>query len=284
MAITAIVPVKALVDAKSRLSGQLGSIERRALVTWMLGRVLEACLGADAVDRVLVVAGDLEAAAAATRPGVEVLVEPLPGLARALETADHAARQASATLIVPADLPLATATDLDAVCSAGTAVVVAPARDGGTGALLRRPPDVVRPAFGPGSAEAHLRAAAVARVRALRLDLPNLALDVDTFCDLQLLWGEGGAAAIAREAFSSGRLALPPDQRGARMPQGTVKHFDIKTHTGTVLLDDQEELPFDTETFAASGLIELRLGQRVRFEIDEDAGGRRLRQLQIVSL
>ncbi|MGH8907561.1 MAG: cold-shock protein [Egibacteraceae bacterium] len=68
------------------------------------------------------------------------------------------------------------------------------------------------------------------------------------------------------------------------MPQGTVKHFDIETYTGTVLLDNQEELPFDAQTFAASGLIELRLGQRVRFEIDEGAGGRHLRQLQLVSL
>ncbi|MGH8896548.1 MAG: cold-shock protein [Egibacteraceae bacterium] len=68
------------------------------------------------------------------------------------------------------------------------------------------------------------------------------------------------------------------------MPQGTVKHFDIETHTGTVLLDNQEELPFDAETFAASGLIELRLGQRVRFEIVQAAGGRQIRQLNLVSL
>jgi cold shock CspA family protein len=68
------------------------------------------------------------------------------------------------------------------------------------------------------------------------------------------------------------------------MPQGTVRHFDVETHTGSVLLDDQEELAFDAETFAASGLIELRLGQRVRLEISEDAGGRRVRELQIVSL
>jgi cold shock CspA family protein len=68
------------------------------------------------------------------------------------------------------------------------------------------------------------------------------------------------------------------------MPQGTVKHFDIRTWTGTVLLDNQEELPFDAETFANSGLIELRLGQRVRFEIVQDTGGRRVQQLNLVSL
>ncbi|MGH8905036.1 MAG: 2-phospho-L-lactate guanylyltransferase [Egibacteraceae bacterium] len=187
MAVTAIVPVKALAHAKSRLSGHLDGAERRALVTWMLGRVLDACLGAAAVDRVLVVAGDPEAAAVAARPGVEVLIEPSPGLLRALEAADQAAGGASATLVVPADLPLATPADLDAVCAAGAAVVVVPTRDGGTGALLRRPPRVIRPAFGPASSAAHLRAAAAARVPALRLNLPNLALDVDTPHDLQLV-------------------------------------------------------------------------------------------------
>jgi 2-phospho-L-lactate guanylyltransferase len=68
------------------------------------------------------------------------------------------------------------------------------------------------------------------------------------------------------------------------MPQGTVKHFDVETATGTVLLDDQVELSFDAETFAASGLRELRLGQRVRFEIDRDGDPPRLRDLNIVSL
>ncbi len=68
------------------------------------------------------------------------------------------------------------------------------------------------------------------------------------------------------------------------MPQGTVKHFDIETHTGTVLLDNQEEVPIDAETFAASGLIELRLGQRVRFRLETDDDRRRVRDLTIVSL
>jgi cold shock CspA family protein len=63
-----------------------------------------------------------------------------------------------------------------------------------------------------------------------------------------------------------------------------VKHFDIDTSTGTVLLDNQDELPIDAETFAASGLLELRLGQRVRFDLDTDGDTARVRSLQLVSL
>ncbi|MDQ3528847.1 MAG: hypothetical protein M3425_02675 [Actinomycetota bacterium] len=68
------------------------------------------------------------------------------------------------------------------------------------------------------------------------------------------------------------------------MPQGTVKYFNIETNTGTVLTDDQTELPVDAETFAASGLLELRLGQRVRFTVHGDGANRRVRDLTIASL
>lgn len=67
------------------------------------------------------------------------------------------------------------------------------------------------------------------------------------------------------------------------MPQGTIKHFDILTNSGTILLDDQSELPVPAETFAASGLIELRLGQRVRFDVEGDGDQREVRNLTIVS-
>lgn len=68
------------------------------------------------------------------------------------------------------------------------------------------------------------------------------------------------------------------------MPQGTVKAFDPQSGSGTVVLDDQTELPFDRTTFMASGLLELRLGQRVRFRLEEDGDARAVRDLQLVSL
>lgn len=67
------------------------------------------------------------------------------------------------------------------------------------------------------------------------------------------------------------------------MAQGTIKEFDLTTRSGVVALDNQEELPIDAETFAASGLLELRLGQRVRFSIEGDGDSRRVRDLDLVS-
>jgi cold shock CspA family protein len=65
------------------------------------------------------------------------------------------------------------------------------------------------------------------------------------------------------------------------MPQGTIKSFDPESKSGTLVTDDQRELRFDTDTFMASGLEELRLGQRVRFELSGDGG--RIRGLNLVS-
>lgn len=52
--------------------------------------------------------------------------------------------------------------------------------------------------------------------------------------------------------------------------QGTVKAFDARTRSGSVLLDDGTELPFGTEAFAAGGLRLLRFGQRVNLALDGD--------------
>ena len=67
------------------------------------------------------------------------------------------------------------------------------------------------------------------------------------------------------------------------MPQGTIKSFDPESRAGTLVLDDQTELPFDTQTFQASGLEELRIGQRVRFKLDSEGDQRRVRNLDLVS-
>lgn len=54
------------------------------------------------------------------------------------------------------------------------------------------------------------------------------------------------------------------------MPQGTVKSFDPITKTAVVLDDALNEVLVDRDAFWASGLRELRLGQRVRFELEAE--------------
>ena len=204
--VTAVVPLKAMGRAKSRLASDLDEHNRRDLAAWMCARVVEAVRGAPSVAGVLVVAGDSHARDVAATLGVPALLVTEPGLLRALEAADDALRGRGATLVVAADLPLATTGDVEQVCRAGAqgrAVVVAPTADGGTGALLRRPPDIMRTAYGAGSAAAHLRLADEAGVAANRLDVPGLALDVDTAEDL----AEAGRRSAAVRRWLTGRAA-----------------------------------------------------------------------------
>lgn len=69
------------------------------------------------------------------------------------------------------------------------------------------------------------------------------------------------------------------------MPQGTVKRYDSSTRTA-VLLDDQlVQLDVSREAIAASGLLDLRLGQRVRYELEDGPdGATRVTNLHIVTL
>ena len=63
--------------------------------------------------------------------------------------------------------------------------------------------------------------------------------------------------------------------------QGTVKEFSEETRSGTVLLDDGTELALPAEAFSKSGLRKLVLGQRVRFELDDE---RRITSVNIATL
>ncbi len=89
-------------------------------------------------------------------------------------------------------------------------MTIVPDRHGtGTNALLLSPPDVIEPAFGPGSRERHEELAAAAGVPCSVEELPTLALDVDTAEDLialrQALADRRGGAAHTRGMLS--RLA-----------------------------------------------------------------------------
>ncbi len=50
--------------------------------------------------------------------------------------------------------------------------------------------------------------------------------------------------------------------------QATVRVFDPATRAGSVLLDDGTPIDFAAAAFDAGGLRLLRLGQRVRLDVD----------------
>lgn len=184
MELHAIVPVKALDRAKSRLASALTPAERRRLVREMFERVL-AALAAAPVRVTWVVSPDAEVLALAATWGARPLAEGPSELNAALEQARGAARAAGATalIVVPADVPLVRPADIAAIAGLltdGADVVLAPDAAGtGTNGLALRA-DVALPfRFGGDSAALHLRAAAARGLVTRLYRAPGLALDVD---------------------------------------------------------------------------------------------------------
>lgn len=68
------------------------------------------------------------------------------------------------------------------------------------------------------------------------------------------------------------------------MAQGTIKVYDDQERTGSLLMEDRTEVAIDAVSVEGSGLRSLRLGQRVRFDLVDEAGGKVARNLQIVTL
>jgi 2-phospho-L-lactate guanylyltransferase len=190
MTTIAVLPIKSLDEAKSRLRDHLDPTPRRALVEAMFSDVLVALRRAKLVDQVLVVSSDHGAQRIAGGYGAMVLEEEDHGhshaagrgVARALELG------IDRVLMVPGDCPLLDPRELDALIArpvGSPSVLIVPDRHGtGTNALLLTPPDAMEPSFGPGSHERHTRTAAAAGIEAHSVSMPSLALDIDTPEDL----------------------------------------------------------------------------------------------------
>jgi len=202
LTVWAIVPVKPLRRAKSRLASVLSKEDRLELSQRMLTHTLEVLGEIPSIERTLVVSRDSRALALARKLGARTVTERgSPQLNRALVRATLVARRynVSAVLVLPADLPLLTREDIESLIARGSdppVVVIAPdRRRSGTNALLSSPPGLIEYAFGPQSFPHHLEHARAAGVRLEVCELPSLALDVDMPEDLLRLESERPAAA-----------------------------------------------------------------------------------------
>ncbi|MCY3647115.1 MAG: 2-phospho-L-lactate guanylyltransferase [Chloroflexi bacterium] len=196
MPTTVLIPVNRLDRAKGRLADLLAPQERAEVVRRSLAAVLAAVEGAGMVAVVLT---SDEAVEAEVPEGVRVLGEDpeLRGLSAQIEQAAEELG-VDELLILHADLPLVTAEALrDLVTQAPeapSATLVRPA-DGGTNAMLLRPPGRFPLAYGRGSGDLHEAAAREAGLAVRRADAPPLALDLDTPSDVRALLSTAGGRA-----------------------------------------------------------------------------------------
>jgi 2-phospho-L-lactate guanylyltransferase len=216
----AVVPVKRLADSKSRLLPDLSRRELEALALAMAEDVLAALLATPEIERVAVATPDARVADAARELGAEALLGPDPGLNEAVEAAAaklHLADDAP-LLVVLGDVAAADPAELSQLFAEldtmppGPAAVMAPSRDGGTCALLRRPHDAFPARFGRGSAPRHRDAARAAGVELRELDLRSLALDLDCADDVEQFVEEETGGPRTRALL--GQLGWAPAHEG----------------------------------------------------------------------
>ena len=181
--LAAVVPLKAT-EAKSRLAGVLDAAGRDALARQMLEHVLATLREAGLRD--------VEVANAEQELNADVTAA-----ARSVQD-----RGATELLLVMADLPYLAASDIAAMVEASrkSPVVIAEAKDGGTNALLLRPPTVLEFAFATArpSAQFHADHARSVGIEPQFVRRPGLARDIDTPDDLAALVSDHPAYRVFR--------------------------------------------------------------------------------------
>jgi 2-phospho-L-lactate guanylyltransferase len=193
-----LVPVKNLANAKQRLASLLDQSTRTELAQAMLFDVLEAVSQCKSRSEVGLVTTDVFAIKLGRHFGFQVIPDHANSgetHAIAMATQFCEAHGSKSTLVIPGDIPLIQASELDQILDAAPdeGSVIVPAADGrGTNAILRRPVGLFPLHFGNDSFKPHLAAARATNKPCVVISLPGIALDVDNPSDLKQLASEPG--------------------------------------------------------------------------------------------
>lgn len=213
--IIAIIPVKKFENSKTRLSSMLDVQERVRLSELMLEDTLAALGRARTLSEIAVVSADRRAAEIASKHGATLLAQERDsGVNSAVALADlHAEKKgADATVVIPQDLPLLGAADMEGICAMaqGRCIVICPSlRYDGTNVLLRMPPQVIATSYDNNSYEAHVRSARQAGAAVHVAKLERLMFDIDTPEDARQLAAMQGEKieAKATAAFLKAKIS-----------------------------------------------------------------------------
>jgi len=203
-----LIPVKSLANAKQRLASLLDQPTRTKLAQAMLFDVLETLGSWQSRPEVGVVTSDPFAVELARRFEFQIIPDNANrSETDAIEMATRfcEARGVDSTLVIPGDIPLIQVHELEQILQAAPdeGSVLVPAADGrGTNAAWRRPAGLFPLRFGNDSFKPHLAAARATQKPCVVLQLPGIALDIDSPADLRQLAeapGETRAQRLARQ-------------------------------------------------------------------------------------
>jgi 2-phospho-L-lactate/phosphoenolpyruvate guanylyltransferase len=221
----AIVPIKTFDAAKQRLANVLAADERRRLMLAMARDVLTALARSERLAGILIVSRTAEADALAQAFGTERFAEsPEADLSEALTQAcDHltARLHARAAMIVPADVPLITPGEIDAVLADHVEVTVIPDDEHvGTNGLVCTLPRRIPFLFDGRSFKPHVEAAFAAGIVPRVVPGTRFELDIDTPADLRVLLAREPASQTAIYLHRSGIARRLMQSAAGQLPGG----------------------------------------------------------------
>lgn len=202
-----VIPVKDFDAAKSRLRPVLGDTRRSQLAQRLCERTLSFFQRHFPDYPLLVITASAAISELAHRHGASVLREVRPaGLSGAAALAAHWSKRHGfgSQLLVPADIARLDADEFRCLLAQPRpvpSVLICPASDAGTNALLTTPPDVVPFSFGERSSEAHQASARARSVPCQLLHFEHMRFDLDTPDDLHNLMHQH-SGSLPRELVS----------------------------------------------------------------------------------
>lgn len=217
----ALVPLKDLVQAKSRLAGLLRPSERRALAQAMVEDVLAMASSHPQISRVTLVSDDPCAGLLASKYRIDCWSEAYLGAHGLNAVVQRASERLMAEvdgplLVMHGDLPLLTRADISAVLACqqglGGLVIACDQLGSGTNMLAFDRDSVPLFCFGADSCARHLAAARSAGIAAQVLQRSGIATDVDEARDLAVLM-----AALNQDSVGETAGLLCNTRLGARI-------------------------------------------------------------------
>jgi 2-phospho-L-lactate guanylyltransferase len=198
--IWALVPIKSLEGAKSRLAGVLTPEQRKTLAKAMLCDVLDTLALVEGLAGILVVTDDAEVMSITEGFGVTAISDPIEkGMNSAIRHGMRwlDAKHGAGVIVVPGDIPFVTPEELNSVLVAlrSNSVVIVPAiRDGGTNVLGIASTLSMQPSFGQDSFARHVGASLALGSAPKIIELDGAGHDIDVAADLIVDIREGSGS------------------------------------------------------------------------------------------
>lgn len=190
--IAAVIPMKNLNFAKSRLSTILTWQQRKNLIFFLLDITTKALKESRLITEIIVVSSDKTIEKFSFENSLKFIKEDSDsGVNNAVILADRYCinNNIDANIVIPHDLPFISAKEIDQICNNSEkypkCIIICPSkRFDGTNILFRKPPNVIKTFYDDNSYMNHLKEAQKHNLPIESLELDNLMFDIDTREDL----------------------------------------------------------------------------------------------------